>query len=319
MNFFKLTKKTLKFIEGKRYSKNPLFFLLILFKDVFWILFYLIPYNLNNICKAIGNNIIFFTVNLFKKYRKPTKTYFKISFCITCMNRLQHLKKTLRRNIKHNSDYPNLEFILLDYNSNDGLQKWVFKNFKKELLAGTLVYYRTTEPQYFHMANAKNISHLLASGNIVCNLDADNYTGRDFAFFINSTMQSSTDVIGVHQKDTKNNPVFIHGCGGRIFLTKDNFLKLGGYDENFVGWGHEDEDFKIRAYTLGLEKVLIPRIFLFPIPHSHHVREKNMGISMENSRKRNKDILESMRNSGRSYIENKPIDFAKIKRIKPTE
>lgn len=326
MNLLESIKKILKFIEGKRYSKNPLFFLLISLKDALWALGYWLPNKLtaaDNKLTAVyreAKKIIFFLVcNSFKKYRKPVKTYFRISFCITCMNRLPHLKKTLRKNIRHNFDYPNLEFILLDYNSNDGLQKWVFKNFKRELANNTLVYYRTTEPQYIHLAYAKNISHLLASGDIVCNLDADNYTGRDFAFFINSTMQAAPDVIGVYQKNYRNGRKFVKGCGGRIFLTKENFSKLGGYDDNFIGWGHEDNDLKIRAYTLGLEKAIIPSFFLFSIPHGNHLREKNMIIPMKDSEKRNRDLLENRGNNGKYRVENKPIDFTKIKRIKLTE
>lgn len=314
MNLSSQIKKSLKFIEGKRHSKNLLFLLLVLLKDISWAICYFIPYEL--IGTTAKNNLFYFTANLFKKYREPVKTYYKISFCITCMGRLQHLKKTLKKSIRHNLDYPKLEFVLLDYNSNDGLQEWVFKNFKEELVSGTLVYYRTTEPQRFHMANAKNIAHQLASGDIVCNLDADNYTGRDFAFFINSTMQSSTDIIGAYQKSKSTDPDYIKSCGGRIFLTKNNFIKLGGYDENFIGWGHEDDEFKIRACALGLKKSFIPHFFLSSIPHNNHLRENNMGISLEDSGKRNMNILESVKNSGRTYVKNKPIDFNKIKRIK---
>jgi len=47
--------------------------------------------------------------------------HFKISFCIVCMNRLHQLSQTLLQNIRDNEDYSELEFIVLDYNSNDGM------------------------------------------------------------------------------------------------------------------------------------------------------------------------------------------------------
>ena len=49
----------------------------------------------------------------------------KISFCITCMNRLEYLRKTLERNILDNLLEGQVEFVLLDYHSTDGLPEWV--------------------------------------------------------------------------------------------------------------------------------------------------------------------------------------------------
>lgn len=311
--------KILNIIEKKRHSKNPLFIFLVLLKDILWVLGYWLPNRLILIYKIIRRKASLLTYGLTKRYRKKVKRYSKISFCITCMDRLPHLKKTLRKNIRDNGDYPKIEFVLLDYNSSDGLQEWIFKNFKAELASGRLIYYQTKEPQHFHMAKAKNIAHRLASGDVVCNLDADNYTGKDFSFFINSTMQSSFDIIGIHKKDEKGDQDFVKGCGGRIFLSKNNFLKLGGYNEDFIGWGYEDDDFKMRADILGLKEVLIPHFFLFAIPHSHFLREKNMKVPMEASKKMNKNLLESMKDSKAACAENKPIDFTKIKKIELTE
>jgi hypothetical protein len=42
------------------------------------------------------------------------------------MDRLSHLKKLYAKNIENNRDYPNVEFVLLDYNSSDELEEWVF-------------------------------------------------------------------------------------------------------------------------------------------------------------------------------------------------
>lgn len=316
MSLYNQAKKGLKFIEGKRHSKNPLFFSLVLIKDIGWIISYWFPNKLADIYGLIKNYLFFLTYNLSKSFKKPAKEYFKISFCITCMDRLPHLKKTLKKNLKNNANYPNVEFVLLDYNSKDGLQEWVLENFKNELKNGRLAYYQTKEPEYFHMAKAKNIAHQLATGDIVCNLDADNYTGKDFAFFINSSMQSTTEIIGAYQKSQINDPSFYKSSGGRIFLTKKNFLKLGGYDENFIGWGYEDDDFKIRANALGLKKAFIHPFFLSYLPHNNQLREKNMEITMEESNKKNKELLECLRNSGRTYVKNEIIDFTKIKRIK---
>ena len=98
---------------------------------------------------------------------------YKISFCTVCMNRLYHLKQTLPRSIKDNMDYPNVEFVLLDYNSEDGLENWVNTEMSDYIDSGVLVYYKTEEPEHFHRSHSRNVMFKLASGDILINLDAD--------------------------------------------------------------------------------------------------------------------------------------------------
>ena len=49
------------------------------------------------------------------------------------MNRLSHLQETLPKNIHDNYLLGDVEFVLLDYNSSDGLESWV-KNDMKNIL-----------------------------------------------------------------------------------------------------------------------------------------------------------------------------------------
>src|SRR6187402_755906 len=110
---------------------------------------------------------------------------YKISFCIVCMNRLHQLKETLKANIIDNEDYEQLEFILLDYNSKDGLEVWVKENFYDFIATGRLIYYRTDLPQNWDPSHSKNVAFKLASGEIICNLWADYFAGAGFASYIN--------------------------------------------------------------------------------------------------------------------------------------
>ena len=52
-----------------------------------------------------------------------------LSFCITCMNRLYQIEKTLRKNLddNKNSKY-NIEFVLVNFNSNDGLTEYILNS-----------------------------------------------------------------------------------------------------------------------------------------------------------------------------------------------
>jgi GT2 family glycosyltransferase len=165
---------------------------------------------------------------------------FSISLCTTCMGRLDDLLQTLPTNIADNADYPRVEFVLLDYNSQDGLEKWVKENMSGHVESGKLVYARTTEPKWYHMAHSRNVAFKLATGEIVCNVDADNWTGPGFATALNRLANEKPE-----------RAVFVKGwrlLRGRVGLYRKEWLELlGGYDESLTGYGHDDRDLVDRS------------------------------------------------------------------------
>lgn len=176
--------------------------------------------------------------------------YASISFCTTCMNRLFHLKHTMEKNIKDNMDYPKVEFVLIDYNSQDNLEEYAKKNLTKYIESGFLNYYKTYEPHKFHASKAKNLAHALAKSDIVCNVDGDNFIGKDFAFYLNYIFnQKGKDNIYQFHKP----PYW--GTVGRLALYKENFMALGGYDENLLPIGHEDADLINRGKKMGFDYI----------------------------------------------------------------
>ena len=127
------------------------------------------------------------------------------------------------------------------------------------MTTGTLVYAKTREPEFFHHAHAKNMAHRLGSGDVLCNVDADNFTGPRFANFLADIFEDDKGVI-VHPafQRVKEKPLEERGFYGRIAMTRDSFFNLGGYNENrFKGWGTEDTHFMLRGYALGLKPVSI--------------------------------------------------------------
>lgn len=161
------------------------------------------------------------------------------------MGRQHHLAQVYRNNINAALSFGNIEFVLLDYHSPDDLGAWVHAEFADWLATGLLRYCRTTEPVTFHMAHAKNVAHRLASGDVLINLDADNAFEAGFAEEVASLFADDARAIvkfhGYHA-----------GCSGRIALRRDDFYRLGGYDEELVGWGYEDQDMIARAKRVGL-------------------------------------------------------------------
>lgn len=196
----------------------------------------------------------------------------KVSFCTTCMNRLHHLRHTLVQNIKDNQHYTNLEFVLLDYNSSDGLSDFISINFKEHIVTGLLKYYRTEEPDGYNMSHSRNMAFRLATGDIVCNIDADNYTGYDFASYVNRCFVNNKDVF----LTTHNIPGVKNDVLGRICVKKEHFHAINGYDERMLHYGFDDIDFANRLESIGLRKIQIESSgFLQAIEHSNGERMNN--------------------------------------------
>jgi len=195
---------------------------------------------------------------------------YRISFCTAIRNRLHHLKQTLKQNIEDNSSYPELQFVILDYNSDDGLTEWISTEMSFYLSSGKVVYYRTEDPAFFDRSHSRNLAFKLAEGDIICNIDADNFTGENFADYINNLFQSTPGIFITSGKlEAKIRPDFL----GRIGVRKSDFLAVGGYDEKMDGYGFEDIDLINRLIRYGLSQHKInQKAFFRAVFHSDEER-----------------------------------------------
>jgi len=185
------------------------------------------------------------------------------------MNRAHHIKRTLLKNIKAIKDSKiDSEIILLDYDSKDDLELWTKISLSDFLENEIIKYYKVHSKEFFYPSKAKNIAHRLSSGKIVCNIDADNLFTKDLPLFIQSEYEKNNNIVG--KVDSGLNQ-------GLIFMSKENFVKLNGYDESFsyTGYGHEDTDLIARAERMGLEKILISTDMYSYINHSNEERVSN--------------------------------------------
>lgn len=158
------------------------------------------------------------------------------------MDRREHFEQSLAHNLEMTAPFgAQVEFVLVDYNSSDGFGEWLIEAYPEALAACRIRYFRTTEPREYVHAHAKNISHRMARGSLVCNLDGDDLL----------------DAGAVHRFErlfaTNPRSIVREGGGGRICLSRRDFLHvLGGYDEAFRYWGLEDDDLVARATAAGL-------------------------------------------------------------------
>lgn len=201
----------------------------------------------------------------------------KISFCTIVMNRLNHLKETLPQNLYDNKDCPDLEVLLLDYNSDDGLGDYIYENYRQEIDSRRLVYFRSEISKYFNRSHSRNLAFKLASGTILCNIDADNYAGKGFASYVRKNFNDYKDILLSTIDDVR---VGSKDCLGRICVLKDDFLKVGGFDERMSSYGFEDYDLVYRLIMSGLKNVVIKdKVFLRAIEHPNVERIKNESLS----------------------------------------
>jgi len=202
-----------------------------------------------------------------------------IAFCITCRGRSQHIKITLPKNL---ADNQKAKFILLDYGSPDDLIEYVTSAHADELASGRLVVY-SYKADRFKMAHAKNVAHrcaILEGAEVLVNLDADNFTGKDFDLYVEKFFllaQYDHSMFGMPN-------IFLwarmvqgkmkRGISGRIAMTAKTFVLVGGYDEYYADWGCDDKDMTARLTRLGLTAVEIDAKYLDAIHHQDKLRFK---------------------------------------------
>ena len=208
----------------------------------------------------------------------------KIAFCTTCKGRAFHLQQTLPRNIADNSNYKDAVFIVLDYESRDGLLEYLGTTHISDIDDGRLVVYSYRNGGLpFHVAHAKNMAMrcgILEGADILVTLDADNFTGANFAQFIAQAFSEPGIRPGIFMcPDYQLIKSLPHGAlrpargyAGRLAIWSQTFLKVGGYDEIYDCWRGEDIDINFRLQRMGYSMRHIPNHHLQAINHNAEVR-----------------------------------------------
>jgi glycosyltransferase involved in cell wall biosynthesis len=160
----------------------------------------------------------------------------------------------LEKNIIDNADYCNVEFVILNYGSTDDLDDFIMKDMKQYVDGGILKYFKVDAENY-DMSHSRNIAFKLATGDIVNNIDADNFLGKckdgvtGFASLINKMAEVSGEkALFFRSKRLAH---------GRLGMWKKDFLEIGGYPEQladgskFEGYGWDDKCLTYRCGALG--------------------------------------------------------------------
>lgn len=197
-----------------------------------------------------------------------------IAFCTTVKGRLAHLAQTLPRNLADNAGCaaPH-QFVILNYGDWE-IGPYLAEHHARDLDSGRVVLYTYWGWPKFRMAHAKNLAHrcgLREGANLLVNLDADNFTGPGFADYVATKFREPNAFLW--SRMIKDGPQRMQrGISGRIAVTKEQFLNVGGYDERFADWGPDDKDFQTRLRNLGYDAREIDREFLSGVDHNDKMR-----------------------------------------------
>jgi glycosyltransferase involved in cell wall biosynthesis len=190
--------------------------------------------------------------------------YLSLSIITTCKGRLEHLQQTLPRMVEQG--FP---VIVVDYDCPQGTAAWVAMHYPQV----RVVRHRATP--LFNHSHARNLGALAAASEYLLFLDADVFLSPNVLERIKSQVQPNS--FFCHLQADRN-------LFGACLCPRMSFEKVGGYDEQFEGWGGEDRDLYDRLTLLGLKVQDFPAHAMSAIPHSNELRtafvqEKNIATS----------------------------------------
>jgi len=155
------------------------------------------------------------------------------------MGRTHQLEETYVKNIEDNLSHGDVNFVLLNYNSPDDMDGFINKELSEYIETGVVTYIKTTVPDKWSMSITKNITGRHATGDIICWLDADNFTGKFYTKYLRAEFEQNEGIVCRVRGG--------RGCSGRVSILRKYFEEIKGYDESFIGWGYDDTDFTERC------------------------------------------------------------------------
>ena len=181
-----------------------------------------------------------------------------ISYCTVCGGRLWQLRRTLAHNLSF-TESGRFELCVLAYNDST-VEPYLREHYAEYLQDGRLKVkthfddYQPVDGSDFACGYVKNLSHAMAQGEILFNLDADNFIGNAHGLLL---QLEPNQII-------KCNDVYLDGRTGRIGVYRQLFDRVQGYRDT----GRTDDgDFVFRCIRSGAKLVqmecLIP-----PLPNN---------------------------------------------------
>jgi GT2 family glycosyltransferase len=182
------------------------------------------------------------------------------------------------------------EIIVTDWNSEDPIDHLVKLDPRIKVITVP------NEP-YFNQPQPLNLAASLVKNKYILKLDSDTIMNPYFNFFDHHKIDDQSFLTGTDESWNINGEkelsktakqqkhMFFKALWGTLYITKENYLKVGGYNENmtkYAAW--EDTEIYERILLLGLNHVQIKFELntLLSLPHLAKKRVENFQAYTEN-------------------------------------
>ena len=190
----------------------------------------------------------------------------KRSIVCTCMNRASILNITLASWLQADID----EIVVVDWSSSPALTL--------NTTDPRVKIHRVTCKPFFNLGAAYNLAISLATGEEIIKMDVDYMFNPYDDYFDTYTLKPGNYITGDHEIGTlKDAHGFLRMLNGFAHFWKSDFDDVGGYNENLIGYGYDDEDLYNRMTQYGLKRVKLSHdhCHVFHVPHDDSYRTSN--------------------------------------------
>lgn len=161
------------------------------------------------------------------------------------------------------------EIVVVDWDSDEPLSPMASLDPRVRVV-------RVDNEPRFHLSAAFNLAADLAAGDTLLKLDAD-YVLNPFYDFIRWVSLPADSFVTGHFQHGGPFLAYLHGL---VYVRKEHWQRIHGYNENLTNYGWDDDDFYLRLVQSGLQRAILnpPPIFAFHIPHNDTFRSQNYDI-----------------------------------------
>lgn len=215
-----------------------------------------------------------------------------VSIICACKNRYEALKLSLNSWLMFDEIG---EIIIVDWGSDNLITDLLDLDKRIKII-------RVDNKKYFNLSQPLNLAASISTGKYILKMDCDYIINPYFNFFENYQVDENNFLTG---NSSYKSPEYLNESGqvnvdyssmstdeicdyvnsyshyfmylkGLLFITKDNFLKIGGFDEDIDSYGWEDGEIIKRLEKLNLKHKKISYDYnLIHIPHPDKKRIEN--------------------------------------------
>lgn len=241
----------------------------------------------------LGKNVILYSNSYFKnesifnyslrhypnvkfEYLETVSSAGHVSIVCAIMNREDMLRTSLFSWLKFKEIG---EIIIVDWSSKKDLS-WVLDIDER------VKYIRVEGEDYFNISQAYNLGADHVTKDYILKMDVDYLLNPYYNFFDTNPVMKGCFYAGnsSDQQIGWDNPIFSY-LNGILYTKTEDFKKIEGYNENFQGYGYDDDEIYENLQKIGLDRLDISYDYsVMHVPHPSNFRTSNYQKNLPDNR-----------------------------------